>query len=209
MYMFLKRRDFLAVAGALAAAPVFAQEPAQADDEEGLVRVRMTTQYGEILIGAQTAKAPVTAANFLRYVDANRYDGAQFYRALKSDTAFAWGLIQGGISGTQHRPFDPIAHEPTTQTGLKHTAGSLSYARNAPGSATSEFFICVGDMTALDADPAASGDNLGYAVFGRVLEGMDVVRLIQQLPTSAEAEVAAMANQMLVNRVTVSETERV
>jgi peptidyl-prolyl cis-trans isomerase A (cyclophilin A) len=160
--------------------------------------VSLRTEAGNIGLVLEMAKAPITAGNFLRYVTEKRLDNGAFYRAMRSTTPGGppYGIIQGGSDKAKPR-FPPIAHEPTTQTGLSHTRGALALARGAPGSATSDFYICIGGMEGLNADPKASGDNLGFAVFGRVVDGMDVVEKIHQMPTVAEAENEAMKGQML------------
>ena len=141
-----------------------------------LPRVALDTAAGRIVVELDTARAPVTANNFLRYVDAKRLDGTRFYRVAKVGDRF--GFVQFGISGAAARMFPPIKHEPTTQTGIKHLEGTLSMARLRPGTATGDITISVGDQPSFDADPARPGDNLGYAAFGRVVDGMDVVMTI-------------------------------
>jgi peptidyl-prolyl cis-trans isomerase A (cyclophilin A) len=157
------------------------------------------------------AQAPITTANFLRYVDRKLYDKATFFRASRAPGATDYGLIQGGLQNVGALP--PVAHEPTTQTGLKHTDGVVSIARTAPGSATSDFFICVGDAPYLDANPAApntqGSDNLGFAAFGRVVEGMDVVRKILALPTPGKAINPVMKGQILDPPVPITSARRV
>jgi len=199
----LKRRDVLAAAGALAAWQAWSQ-PAP-----GIVRVDLTTGAGLVVLELYADKAPITAANFLRYVDARLYDGATIYRALRTPGAPLTGLIQGGARLDPAHAIAPIAHEPTTKTGLSHKDGTLSLARRAPGTATSDFFICVGDAPYLDADPNASGDNLGFAAFGRVAAGMDIVRAILALPTSPTAGGPDMAGQMLDPPVPIVSARRV
>lgn len=199
----LNRRDALAAAGALAAWPAWAQPTA------GTVRVNLQTGAGLIALELYADKAPITAANFLRYVDARLYDGATIYRALKTPGAPTTGLIQGGARADPAHPIAPIAHETTTQTGLSHKDGTLSLARRAPGTATSDFFICVGDAPYLDADPKAPGDNLGFAAFGHVTAGMGVARAILALPTSPTAGAPDMAGQMLDPPVPIVNARRV
>lgn len=150
------------------------------------VRVVITTADGPITIDVERDKAPVTAANFLRYVDQKRLDGATFYRAARAPGAPPdYGLVQFGVRNAPKKVLPPIAHEPTTKTGLSHVSGTLSMARGAPGTASGDFFIVVGDMTSLDADPKASGDNLGFAAFGRVVEGMEIVKKVLAAPISS------------------------
>jgi peptidyl-prolyl cis-trans isomerase A (cyclophilin A) len=142
-------------------------------------------------------KAPISSANFLRYTDHRRLDGTTFYRASKGGMDPPSGLIQGGPANDPVRLYHPIAHESTTLTGLHHLDGTISLARLEPGSATCDFFICVGAQPYLDADPSAPGDNLGFAAFGQVVEGMAVVRQILLAPTSPTKGDGAMKGQML------------
>lgn len=186
--MLLNRRHVLAAAASLAAAPAFAQTP-------GTVRVTLTTGQGPIVLALAADKAPLTCANFLAYVDSKRLDGASFYRAMHNAWDHASGLVQGGTRGIKTLP--PVAHESTTQTGLRHTDGVISLARWEPGSATCDFFICIGDAAYLNANPAGQGDNLGYAAFGQVISGMEAVRAIHGLPTSPTLGEGAMKGQML------------
>ena len=175
------------------------------------VRVAMVTTLGTIELELDGKHAPVTAANFLHYVDTRRFDGIAFYRAMH----LAWGdqpngLVQGGIRDPR-KLFPPIAHEPTTQTGLSHLTGALSMARNAPGTATGSFSILLHDITGLDADPKATDPELlaGYAVFGHVVSGMDIVRKIWDAPTSPTEGEGVMRGQMLAEPVKVLTARRV
>ena len=152
----------------LFALPVLAQD---APPKPATVRVVLTTSEGPILIELETARAPITAGNFLKYVDQKRFDGASFYRASQVPNAPELGLIQGGAKFDPKRLLPPIRHEPTTLTGLRHVDGTISMARGAPGTATGDFFITIGPMAYMDADPSAPGDNLGFAAFGHVVEG--------------------------------------
>ncbi|MBV9932076.1 MAG: peptidylprolyl isomerase [Alphaproteobacteria bacterium] len=170
------------------------------------VRVLLHTSAGDIVVALETAKAPITAGNFLHYVDARRLDGAEFYRAMK--TGPEAGLVQGGVRDPR-RLFPPIAHEPTSQTGLSHVDGALSVPRFALGSARGDFTIMVGDQKYLDAGPGSAGDGQGYAVFGRVVEGMDVVRRILAAPTSPTEGEGVMKGQMLSPRITILTARRV
>jgi len=173
------------------------------------VRVSLQTSEGPIVLELEKERAPVTTANFLRYVDQKRLDGTGFYRAMKLTPAGDYGLIQGGVRGDPKRVLPAIAHEPTSRTGLSHTDGAISMARGAPGSATGDFFISIGALTSLDADPSKPGDNLGFAVFGRVVEGMDVVRRIASAPTSPTAGEGAMKGQMIVAPIKIVSARRV
>src|SRR4051812_20141222 len=143
-------------------------------------RVAIDTSAGRIVVEVETVKAPITARNFLRYVDAKRLDGITFYRTVKVQDRF--GFVQFGIQNAPARAFPPIRHEPTSQTGVVHVDGALSMPRLAPGTARGEFTISVGAQPSFDADPSRPGDNVGYAAFGRVVEGMDVVHKIFDAP---------------------------
>ncbi len=156
-----------------------------------LTRVQLTTDAGPIVIGVDTKAAPVTAANFLKYVDQKRLDGIAFYRAVKVGDGY--GLVQFGTRNEPKRTLPGIRHEPTTQTGLSHTDGAISMAMATPGTAAGDFFVVVGDITSMDA----KGTDPGFAVFGRVLEGMDVIRRILVAPTSPTAGEGVMKGQML------------
>lgn len=174
--------------------------------QTGGTRVALETGIGRIVLELEPERAPVTTANFLRYVDARRLDGTDFYRSMRVGPNS--GLIQGGVRNPQLQ-FPPIAHESTAQTGLSHVDGAIAMARLAPGSATADFFIIVGEaMTGLDANPAAAGDNLGFAVFGRVVEGIDVVRRILAAPTSPTEGEGVMRGQMLDPRIRIMSARR-
>ncbi|MBB5687083.1 peptidyl-prolyl cis-trans isomerase A (cyclophilin A) [Sphingobium boeckii] len=171
------------------------------------VKVTLTTSQGAIVVEVEKERAPITAANFLRYVDQKRLDGVTFYRVINQGGDF--GLVQGGVSNDPKRVLKAIAHEPTSKTGLSHVDGAISMARGAPGSASGDFFITVGRIESFDAHPENPGDNLGYAVFGRVVEGMDVIRKILIEPTSPTAGAAAgMQGQMLVTPVKILTARR-
>lgn len=146
-------------------------------------RVAIETSAGPMVVEVYLDKAPVSARNFLRYVDAKRLDGVVFYRTVKPAEKF--GFVQFGVQNAPAKMFPPIKHEPTTETGIKHLDGTLSLPRLAPGTARGEFTIMVGDQPSLDADPSKPGDNLGYAAFGRVIEGKDVLLKILDAPVSA------------------------
>lgn len=172
------------------------------------VYVALDTAEGRILLELDRQNAPLTSDNFLRYVDQKRLDDTSFYRAL-SMAPDGVGLIQGGVRGDPERLLDPVAHEPTTKTGLSHVDGSISMARGAPGSAAGDFFIIVGDrMTGLNASPDRSGDNAGYAVFGRVVSGMDIVRNILSAPISQTEGEGTMKGQILAKPVTIRTAAR-
>lgn len=180
-------------------------------DPQGLVRVALTTTLGTIVLELDSKRAPVTTANYLRYVDQKRLDGTVFYRAMKLDFGGLGpqGLIQGGTQYDPKRILKPIAHEPTNVTGILHKAGTISMARWAPGTATCDFSILLSDMPALDANPGEPGDNVGYAAFGHVIEGMDVVMKIHAAPISATKGEGAMRGQMIEMPVKILTARRI
>lgn len=189
-----------------------AVRPAPAAPLPDVVRVAIVTALGTITVDLDHAHAPVTVENFVRYVDQRRFDGMAFYRAMR----LAWGdqpngLIQSGLRGDPRKVLKPIAHEPTSQTGIHHTAGAISMARFAPGSATSDFSILLSDLTGLDADPASADPEAraGYAAFGHVVSGMDVARKIWDSPLSPTAGEGALKGQMITPPVKVLTVRRV
>jgi peptidyl-prolyl cis-trans isomerase A (cyclophilin A) len=200
------RRRAVVLALALLAGVADAQ---QAPTPAPLPRVALETTAGRIVIEADIVHAPVTAGNFLKYVDGKRLDGVVFYRTVK--VADRFGFVQFGTNGDPKRVLPPIRHEPTTQTGLHHTDGAISVARFAPGTARGDFTISVGDQSpALDADPAKPGDNLGYAAFGRVVEGMDTIVTILDAPVSPTATVrGSFKGEVPVTTVRVLTARRV
>ena len=162
-----------------------------ATSQEAPPRVRLVTDLGVIVMEIYPERAPVTAANFLRYVEEGRLVGSTFYRVVRMDNQpddeVKIEVIQGGprrLSRDLRLP--PIEHETTEQTGLRHLDGTVSMARSAPGTASSEFFICVGNQPELDYGGRRNPDGQGFAAFGRVVEGMDVVRRIQALEPGEE-----------------------
>ena len=171
------------------------------------VNVLMHTALGDIRIALDKQHAPVTVANFLRYVDSKRFDGITFYRAVKIGPYGNYGMLQGGLRGNPKKVYPPIAHESPRTTGLSHVDGALSMARAAPGSARADFFFVIGDLVSLDGQP--TGDDVGYAVFGRVTEGMDVVRKILDEPIALEAGEGVMKGQMLFDPVKILTVRRV
>ncbi len=202
----------LCLAPAIAiAAPAPGKKPvAAAPVPAPLVRVALTTGMGTIVVELDRAHAPVTTANFLRYVDQRRFDGIVFYRAMRLD----WGtppngLIQAGVRGDPKRTLKAIAHEPTTQTGILHKAGTISMARWAVGTATGDFSILLADMPSLDANPSAPGDNAGYAAFGHVVNGMDVARKIWDAPLSPTKGEGVLKGQLLEVPVKILTARRV
>ena len=170
-----------------------------------IVKVRLETGEGPILLELDARSAPITAANFVRYVDDGRFDGTNFYRAAPTKGAPGRGFIQGGIRRNYRLMLPPIAHEPTSETGLKHEAGTISMARSETGAgAMGDFFILTAAMPQMDAK---DGED-GYAAFGRVVEGMDVVRRILAAPTVPNAGRGAMRGQMLEKPVPIVSAKR-
>jgi peptidyl-prolyl cis-trans isomerase A (cyclophilin A) len=154
------------------------------------VRVLVQTERGDIVVEVDQARAPATAANFLRYVDAGHYDGGIWHRTVKMDnqpeSPVKIEVIQAGVNPEfAQKGFPPIALERTNVTGIQHKDGAISMARGAPDSATSGWFICINDQPSLDFGGARNPDGQGFAAFGRVVTGMDVVRKIQSAPSSA------------------------
>ncbi len=149
--------------------------------------VVMETNLGDIHIELYAEQAPITANNFIRYIQENRHRGATFYRVVhdgnQDSSPVKIAVIQGGLYEDDHpQALPPIPHENTTETGVLHLDGVISMARYGPGTATFEFFICVGDQPALDHGGDRNPDNHGFAAFGRVIEGMEVVKIIHQQP---------------------------
>jgi len=186
----MRRRSVLAGAGLLAVRSTDALAAAAKP------RVAIRTNHGTITVELEDQRAPITSANFLHYVDTQLYDGGLFYRASRTPGAPREGTIVGGPSRKVH-PYPPIAHESTTKTGLRHRTGTISVGRYAPGTATADFFICMGDQSFLDAHPGAKGDNLGFAAFGQVVEGLGVVRAILAAPTPGKSAFPDMKGQWL------------
>lgn len=175
------------------------------------VQVEILTALGSIMLELDHKRAPITVENFMRYVDSGRYNSMEFYRAMHLE----WGdqpngLLQGGLNNTPQLLLPPIAHEPTSVTGLSHKAGTLSLARNAPGTGRADFSIMLSDLTGLDANPASPDPDLqaGYAAFGHVVSGMDVVRKIWDSPRSAALGEGVMKGQMLDPRIKVLKVRR-
>jgi len=156
---------------------------------QGSVRVLVQTELGDIVLEVDSKRAPNTAANFLKYVDAGHYDGGSFHRTVKMDnqpdSPVKIEVIQAGVSAERAREgFPPIPLERTSVTGLRHTDGAISMARGQPDSATSGWFVCINDQPSLDFGGARNPDGQGFAAFGRVVQGMDIVRKIQRAPNT-------------------------
>ncbi|HSR00038.1 MAG TPA: peptidylprolyl isomerase [Sphingomicrobium sp.] len=179
------------------ATPVEAPAP-QAE----LVPVAIDTSLGRIVVALDKGHAPVSTANFLHYVDTHRYDGETFYRAMHVGEG---GLIQGGVHSNALKLFPPIKHEPTSMTGLHNVAGAIVMANAGPGTARADFFILASDVPQFDA----TGSDPGYAVFGHVIEGMDVVGKILASPVSTTKGEGAMKGQILEPAIKIVKVERV
>ncbi|HJZ77903.1 MAG TPA: peptidylprolyl isomerase [Vicinamibacterales bacterium] len=180
----LRRAIVTSVATAALAAAAIVQPAA-----ESPVRVLVQTERGDIVLEIDATHAPITAANFLRYVDAGHYDGGTFHRTVtmdnQPDSPVKIEVIQAGVNPDRAKDgFPPIPLERTSLTGLRHTDGTISMARGQPDSASSGWFICVNDQPSLDFAGARNPDGQGFAAFGRVLQGMDVVRAIQRAPNT-------------------------
>jgi peptidyl-prolyl cis-trans isomerase A (cyclophilin A) len=191
------------------AAPAATNEAAPAEASPAplpdIVRIRLQSDAGPILLELDNKHAPVTTANFVRYVDQRRFDGTFFYRAARTKGADRRGFVQGGIRHSARRSLPPIVHEPSSKTGLKHVDGTVSMARAAPAGAMGDFFIIVGGaMPAMDAKPGSPG----FAAFGRVADGMDVVRKLLAEPTIPNAGRGPMRGQMIEKPVRIIRARR-
>lgn len=166
-------------------------------------QVLIKTEYGNISVELYADRAPVTVMNFLRYVDSSLFRNSSFYRIVNLDNqphdSVKIEVIQGGRFEDEDKGFAPIIHESTKETGIRHLNGVISMARTIPGSATSEFFICIGDQPELDFGGMRNKDGYGFAAFGKVISGMDVVKRIhsQKAP-----------DQYLDKRVRIFDIER-
>jgi peptidyl-prolyl cis-trans isomerase A (cyclophilin A) len=216
----MKRRGFIGAGLALVATAVAAcsKKPEQAEapapvaekpkappapPQPETVTVQLTTTKGDIEIVLEAKKAPLTTANFLHYLDAGKIVGANFWRAAHSGPS---GFIQASIQGPT---FPPIAHESTKMTGLSHTNGAISMSRFAPGTATGDFILCVGDNTYMDAGREGSDDKLGYAAFGHVIKGMDVVKAILKGKIDSHTREGGWAGQMLAAPIEITGAKRI
>ncbi|EQB31604.1 peptidylprolyl isomerase [Sphingobium ummariense] len=191
----------LALVASLVAATAFALP--QNRPTPGYARVAIETSAGTITVALDLKRAPKTSANFLAYVDDGRFDGVTFYRAARRKSDPKYGLIQGGIDTDLRRALPPVPHEPTTRTGIRHLDATLSMARpNRPNSAMGNFFITVGATPTMDARDG----YIGYAAFGHVVAGMDVVRRILAVPTCCGS--GPMRGQMIVKPIRILRARR-
>jgi peptidyl-prolyl cis-trans isomerase A (cyclophilin A) len=177
----------LATAGLLML--VLLASASSAQQRGGLPHVVVQTEMGDIEIEVDTGRAPGTAANFLKYVDARHYDGGTWHRTVKMDNQpdnqIKIEVIQAGVNPDKAKEgFAPIPLERTNKSGLLHKDGTVSMARGGADTATSGFFICINDQPSLDFGGMRNADGQGFAAFGRVVRGMDIVRRIQQAPNT-------------------------
>lgn len=178
---------------------------------QATTNVVIATELGDIVVALETERAPVTTANFLRYADEKRFDGIVFYRVMKLE----WGeqpngLVQAGTQWDPERILPPIAHEPTDLTGVKHVAGAISMARGEPGTANGDWSITLSPLVGLDADPQSEDPELraGYAAFGHVVEGMDVVRKIFEAPLDPDKGEGPMKGELIAEPVEILSVRR-
>jgi peptidyl-prolyl cis-trans isomerase A (cyclophilin A) len=157
--------------------------------QAGIIRVLVRTDLGDIELAIDSAHAPATATNFLRYVDARAYAGGKFHRTVtmanQPTNQYKIEVVQLSAADST-KSYPPIALERTSETGLKHVDGTVSMARAAPNSATSDLFICIGDQPELDFGGRRNADGQGFAAFGRVTKGMNVVRRIHESPARGQ-----------------------
>ncbi len=175
-------------------------------------RVKVETSAGAFVVELYRDKAPITVANYLKYVDRGLFSGAACYRASKPKDYKGddYGLVQCGLQNDPKKVLPPIAHEPTTRTGLTHGKdGVISMGRHAPGTAQADWSIMLGDMSYLDADPKNPKANPGFAAFGQVVEGLEVIRKIIVMPTDPNKGEGAMHGEMLVKPVRILRVTRV
>lgn len=168
-------------------------------------KVLVKTELGDITVEIYEKQAPITAANFLRYVDESRFEEVCFYRVVRMDNQpdndIKIDVVQGGLRfGKAENMLPPIEHETTQKTGILHEDGVISMARSKPGTATSEFFICIGDQPELDFGGKRNPDGQGFAAFGKVISGMDIVREIQKHPDE---------QQILIEKIKIESITRV
>ena len=196
-------RILLAVLALSVSSPAFAQTapPVAPAPQEDLVKVALDTDKGRIVLALDKGRAPLTTANFLAYVDKSLLDGETFYRAFKYGEG---GIIQGGARSAG-KQLPPIAHEPTSRTGIANKAWTIAMANSGAGTARGDFFIMTTDIPAFDA----KGADIGFAAFGRVVEGQEVVKAILAAPVSPTRGEGAMRGQMLEPAVTIRKAERV
>ena len=179
-------------------------------NEEKIINVTLQTTVGTIHIELYSEKAPISVANFLRYADDGYFNNTSFYRAVRYENdngSPKIEVIQGGI-GDGKRAYPMIRHESTNISGLKHLDGTLSMSRGAVDTATSDFFICIGDQSGLDYGASRNSDGLGFAAFGRVTSGMDIVRKIHQMPSDKLTDNSYVKGQLINNPIIIKTIQR-
>jgi peptidyl-prolyl cis-trans isomerase A (cyclophilin A) len=186
---------------------------------ETTIEIVLGTEPGDIVLELYPERAPITAKNFLQYVEAGSFEGAAFYRVVRPENnngVETMQLIQGGIYGAEMAgqdveiddPFPPIAHETTEMTGIQHERGVISMARLEPGTASSEFFILVTDAPELDFGGLRNPDGQGFAAFGRVISGMEVVETIHRGRSDAPTDNEYVQGQILNDPVGITSASR-
>ena len=190
---------------------VCVQAAAQDTATSSGVRAALTTDLGELIVEVFPTSAPLSACDFLAYVDGGLYRGASFYRVVRQDNdrgSPKIEVVQGGLrNASKERP--PVKHETTQQTGLKHVDGALSLARGAVGTGGgAAFFVVIGDQPSLDFGGARNKDGQGFAVFGRVVRGMDIVRRIHQIKEAAPTDDPYLRRQLLAKPVVIKQATR-
>jgi peptidyl-prolyl cis-trans isomerase A (cyclophilin A) len=174
-------------------------------------RVKLDTALGPIIVEVDLKHAPVSAAEFLRYVDAGLYNGGAFYRVVRADSDFSAvriDVVQGGLTALE-RALPPVPHESTVQTGIHHTDGTISLARRELGTASgAKFFICIGKQPALDFGGNRNADGQGFAAFGHVLKGMNVVRKIYRQKVDPGSGAGPTQGQLLAAPVPIKSASR-
>ena len=200
MKQLLSRRSVLL--SAIALTSVSSEATTKSAARREVVAIR--TSLGAILVTVDIHRAPVSAGNFLEYVDRHLFDDAQFYRSVHPENdanPVKISVLQGGI--VDRKGLAPIPHESTRQTGLRHRDGTISIARREPGTGSAgAFFICIGDQPALDFGGRRNPDGLGFAAFGRVYDGMHIVRTIwAQQTVGTDGSIGA---QMMASPVKIS-----
>ncbi|MFK7865324.1 MAG: peptidylprolyl isomerase [Pseudohongiellaceae bacterium] len=184
--------------------------PAAAQEFEVTDKVTFETSMGAFEIELYGNAAPVTVDNFLKHVDGGYYDSAEFYRIVteaNDNGSPKIEVIQGGLNEGES-PFPPIVHESTNLTGILHTDGVLSMARGAVGTASSEFFICIGDQPGLDFGQPRNEDGQGFAAFGKVISGMSVVKQINSISAEKSVGEGYTAGQVLIEPIEITKATR-
>jgi len=196
----------------LAAAFVLVGLPACGSSKPEPVLVEVTTDLGRFVVDVYVAAAPESSKSFLEFVDGNLYEGATFYRTVTRDNdngSPVIEVIQGGLADDAETPA-PVRHETTEQTGILHKDGVISLARAEPGTGSgAAFFICIGDQPGLDFGAPRNPDMQGFAAFGKVIEGMDVVRAIHAREANAPTDSPYLAGQILTEPVVIQSARRV